>query len=142
LEIVTTTSPVPPGYMRLVADGDATALIVRFEIEADWPSPEDPEFSPTTQFVAAYAPTPARRMPHTADTIFVRRVYRKDLLTWVVRCTCRISLRQLFRRALVETSPLLIGEGEGALEERGGIWTRAPASKALISARSECLPEA
>jgi hypothetical protein len=87
LEIVTTTSPVPPGYIRFVADGDATALIVRFEIEADWPSPEDPEFSPTTQFVAAYAPTPARRMPHTADTIFVRRVYRKALLSCVARCT-------------------------------------------------------
>jgi hypothetical protein len=34
-EMVTTTSPVPPGYIRFVADGDATALIVRFEIEAD-----------------------------------------------------------------------------------------------------------
>jgi len=52
-EIVTTTSPVPPGYMRFVADGDATALMVRFEIGADWPSPEEPEFSPTSQFVAA-----------------------------------------------------------------------------------------
>jgi hypothetical protein len=52
-EMVTTTSPVPPGYIRFVADGEPTALIVRFEIAADWPSPEDPEFSPTTQFVAA-----------------------------------------------------------------------------------------
>ena len=50
-EMVTTTSPVPPGYMRFVADGDATAVIVRLEMAADCPSPDEPEFRPTTQFV-------------------------------------------------------------------------------------------
>jgi hypothetical protein len=52
-EMVTTTSPVPPGYSRFVAVGDATAVTVRLEIAADCPSPEDPAFRPTTQFVAA-----------------------------------------------------------------------------------------
>jgi hypothetical protein len=132
--MVTTTSPFPPGYIRFVADGDATAPIVRFEIAADWPSPEDPEFSPTTQFVAAYAPTPARRMPHTADTIFVRRVYRKDLLACVARDTGRISLAPT-KGALVETAPLLIGDCATALKECGGIWTRSRLPRKRWSAR-------
>lgn len=52
-EMVTTTSPVPPGYKRLVAAGDATAVIVRLEMLADCASPDEPEFRPTTQFVVA-----------------------------------------------------------------------------------------
>jgi hypothetical protein len=52
-EIVTTTSPVPPGYKRFVGDGEATALMVRFEMVADCPCPEEPALRPTTQLVAA-----------------------------------------------------------------------------------------
>jgi len=52
-EMVTTTSPLPPGYSRLVAEGDETAEMLRLEMVADWSSPLDPAFSPTTQFVAA-----------------------------------------------------------------------------------------
>jgi len=53
LLIDTTTSPVPPGYNRLVAAGDATAVIVKFAMVADCPSPLEPAPSPTTQFVTA-----------------------------------------------------------------------------------------
>ena len=51
--IVATTSPFPPGYSRLEATGLATAVMVRLVMAADWPSPDEPEFSPTTQLVAA-----------------------------------------------------------------------------------------
>jgi hypothetical protein len=34
-EMVTTTSPVPPGYSKLLGDGDATALMLRLEMAAD-----------------------------------------------------------------------------------------------------------
>lgn len=37
----------------MVAEGAATAVMVTFEMVPDWPSPDDPPFSPTTQFVAA-----------------------------------------------------------------------------------------
>lgn len=53
LAMVRTTSPVLPGYNRLVADGDATAVMDRLEIFADCPSPLEPLSRPTTQFVAA-----------------------------------------------------------------------------------------
>ncbi len=53
LLIVTTTSPVPPGYSKFTADGAATAVMVRFEMVADWPSPDDPAATPTVQLVAA-----------------------------------------------------------------------------------------
>jgi hypothetical protein len=71
LLMLTTTSPVPPGYIKFVADGDATAVIVRFEMAADSPSPEDPLFKPTSQLVAANAAVPASNIPHTAETIFL-----------------------------------------------------------------------
>lgn len=53
------------------AAGLATALMVRFEIVADWPSPDEPPFRPTTQLVAAYAPAPANTMPRAMDTAFI-----------------------------------------------------------------------
>ena len=53
LLIVSTTSPVPPGYIRFVAEGEATAVMVRLEMPADWPWAEEPAFTPTTQLVAA-----------------------------------------------------------------------------------------
>ena len=39
LAIVTTTSPVPPGYKRFPAAGEATAVIVKLAVLADWASP-------------------------------------------------------------------------------------------------------
>jgi hypothetical protein len=48
-----TTSPFPPGYKRLVAEGEATAVMVRLDTVADWASPLEPPASPTLQFVAA-----------------------------------------------------------------------------------------
>jgi hypothetical protein len=53
LAIVMTTSPFPPGYKRLVAEGEATAVMVRLDTVADWASPLEPPASPTLQFVAA-----------------------------------------------------------------------------------------
>ena len=53
LAMVTTTSPVPPGYSRLLAAGEATAVMERFEMVADCPSPDEPALRPTTQLVAA-----------------------------------------------------------------------------------------
>jgi hypothetical protein len=53
LEIVRTTSPLPPGYMTLAAAGVATAEMVRLDTVADWASPLEPPASPTAQFVAA-----------------------------------------------------------------------------------------
>jgi hypothetical protein len=52
-EIMTTTSPFPPGYNTLVAAGEATVLMVKFETVADWASALEPPLSATTQFVAA-----------------------------------------------------------------------------------------
>ncbi len=53
LAMVTTASPVLPGNNRLEGDGLDTAEIVRLAMVADYPSPEEPAFRPTTQFVAA-----------------------------------------------------------------------------------------
>jgi hypothetical protein len=53
LVIVMTTSPFPAGYRRLVAEGEATAVMVRLDTVADWASPLEPPASPTTQFDAA-----------------------------------------------------------------------------------------
>jgi hypothetical protein len=53
LAIVTTTSPVPPGNRRLPAAGDDTAVMLRFAMLADCPSPDEPALRPTTQLVAA-----------------------------------------------------------------------------------------
>jgi hypothetical protein len=50
---MTTTSPFPPGYNTLVAAGEATVLMVKFETVADWASALEPPLSATTQFVAA-----------------------------------------------------------------------------------------
>jgi hypothetical protein len=65
LLIVTTTSPFPPGYNRLLAAGDATAVIVRFETVPDCPSALEPVFSWIIQFVAAKIPPPASKAPTT-----------------------------------------------------------------------------
>ena len=53
LAMVTTTSPVPPGYSRLPAAGEATAVMLKLAMVADWPSPDEPPLRPTTQLVAA-----------------------------------------------------------------------------------------
>jgi hypothetical protein len=37
----------------LVAEGEATAVMVRLDTVADWASPLEPPASPTLQFVAA-----------------------------------------------------------------------------------------
>lgn len=65
----TVTSPLPPGYSWFVPP--LVALMVRLLMAADWDSPAEPPFSPTTQFVAAYAALAARRLPQTAETIFL-----------------------------------------------------------------------
>jgi hypothetical protein len=62
----------------LLAEGLATAVTVMFEMLADWASPEDPEFRPTTQLLAAYAAPPAIRAPSTAETTFERRFHLLD----------------------------------------------------------------
>jgi hypothetical protein len=49
--MVRTTSPLPPGYKRLLG-ADADAVIVKFVTDADWPSPEELDAKPTTQLVA------------------------------------------------------------------------------------------
>lgn len=51
LVMVSTTSPLPPGYNWSVAEGLATAAIVRLETLADCASPEEPAATPTTQLV-------------------------------------------------------------------------------------------
>jgi hypothetical protein len=53
LAIVTTTSPVPPGKSKLPAAGEATAVMVKLAVLADWASPLDPAATPVTQLVAA-----------------------------------------------------------------------------------------
>ncbi len=53
LAMVTTTSPVPPGYRMLPGAGEATAVMLRLAMVADWPSPDEPEFRLTAQLVAA-----------------------------------------------------------------------------------------
>ena len=35
------------------AAGEATAVMLTLAMEADWPSPDEPLFRPTAQFVAA-----------------------------------------------------------------------------------------
>lgn len=103
--IVATTSPLPPGNSRLEGEGDATALIVRFAIVADWPWAAEPELSPTTQLVAAYAPPPTRAIPATADTI--RRMSEAG---------ARCAARRVPRRVLgAETAPLLCVPAVGFL---------------------------
>jgi hypothetical protein len=52
-EIVSTTSPLPPGYSKLPAAGVATAATVRLDTVADLASPLEPPAIPTVQFVAA-----------------------------------------------------------------------------------------
>src|SRR5579863_1153601 len=76
LLMVSTTSPLPPGYSRLAADGEATALMVRLATLPDWASPEEPEFSPTTQFDAAKAAAPAKAAPVMAEMTLVRFDHR------------------------------------------------------------------
>ena len=49
--IVATTSPLAPGNSWLVADGVATAVIVRLLTVADWASAEEPAVNPTIQLV-------------------------------------------------------------------------------------------
>ena len=53
MAMVTTTSPLPPGNSTLPGAGVATAVILKFAMVADCPSPEEPAFRPTTQLVAA-----------------------------------------------------------------------------------------
>jgi hypothetical protein len=77
LVIVTTTSPFPPGNSTLVAAGDATALMVRFDTDADCDSPEEPPVRPTVQLVAAYAATAARTLPETTEAIRTLRECRQ-----------------------------------------------------------------
>jgi len=51
---------------------------------ADWPSPEEPPLSPTTRFVAAYAPAPARFGPEHRDTdLSLSRSNATDRVAWV-----------------------------------------------------------
>jgi hypothetical protein len=66
--IVATTSPVPPGKRRLVAAGEATAVIERFATAADCASPDEPPARPTSQLVAANAVVPTSAAPTSADT--------------------------------------------------------------------------
>lgn len=51
LVMVSTTSPLAPGYRRLDADGDDTAATVTLLTVAPNPSAEEPALSPTIQFV-------------------------------------------------------------------------------------------
>jgi hypothetical protein len=53
LAIVTTTSPVAPGYKRLLAAGVAMAEIARLVVDAEWACPDDALATPTTQLVDA-----------------------------------------------------------------------------------------
>jgi hypothetical protein len=71
--IVATTSPVPPGNSWFVAEGVATAVMVRLLTVADWPSPEDPALSPTTQLVTPYAAPPTMAIPARPDTTLKAR---------------------------------------------------------------------
>lgn len=62
----------------MAAVGVATAVIVRFEMDADWPSPDEPDPRETIQFVAANAPVPrAKRMPRSMAN---DRTRRRDLV--------------------------------------------------------------
>ena len=53
LAMLTTTSPLSPGSSRSPAAGLDIAVMVTFEMVADWASPEELLVRPTTQFVAA-----------------------------------------------------------------------------------------
>jgi hypothetical protein len=80
LVIVATTSPEPPGKSWLVAEGVATAVIVRLLTVADCPSPEDPAFNPTTQLVTPYAAPPTIAIPARPDTTL--KVTERLLRRW------------------------------------------------------------
>jgi hypothetical protein len=56
--------------------------MVTFEMVADWPSPDEPPFRPTTQLVAAYDATPAKRMPQATETIFIFDARCRLTLAW------------------------------------------------------------
>jgi len=53
LAIVTTTSPVAPGYRRPSAAGVAAAEMIRLEFDAERACPDEALATPTTQLVAA-----------------------------------------------------------------------------------------
>ena len=71
--MLTTTSPLSPGSSRSPGAGLDTALMVSLAMVADWASPEELLVNPTTQFVAAYAATPATTMPSVTEMPLVNQ---------------------------------------------------------------------
>lgn len=95
LVIVATTSPDPPGYSWFDADGVATAVMVRLVTVADWPSPEDPALSPTTQLVTPYAAPPTMAIPASVDTTLMATDRRLKLIRNLVPVVIFISPYEL-----------------------------------------------